>query len=94
MSELQTGSHGISQRLREPVAGEEVPLSHIDCLIVPGLAFTKAGARLGRGGGYYDRVLASIDSNTVTVGVCFEFQVLEALPVESHDLSVQRVLWA
>lgn len=79
------------ERLREPVGGEVVALGEMDLLLVPGLAFTLRGGRLGRGGGYYDRVLAAPDLRAVTVGVCFEFQILETLPLEAHDIQVGSV---
>lgn len=83
-------THGLG-RLLEPAEGVPVPLCEIDLLLVPGLAFTSAGGRLGRGGGYYDRVLAETEAGTQRIGVCFEFQVLDTLPLEEHDLPVQGV---
>jgi len=88
-----TLSRGASP-LREPCEGGLVALEDIDLLLVPGLAFTFKGARLGRGGCYYDRVLASLGPRTVTAGVCFEFQVLDTLPLEAHDLPVQHICTA
>ena len=79
------------RQLREPREGALVALEEIDLLLVPGLAFTLEGARLGRGGGYYDRVLAALGPRTVTSGVCFAFQVLETLPLQEHDLPVQHL---
>lgn len=97
VSELHTlqpsKTHGAG-RLYEPEEGVLVPLGEIDLLLVPGLAFTLLGGRLGRGGGYYDRVLAEAGAGTKRIGVCFEFQVLEALPLEGHDLPVQQVYHA
>lgn len=79
------------RQLREPREGALVPLVEIDLLLVPGLAFTFEGARLGRGGGYYDRVLAALGPCTVTSGVCFAFQVLKTLPLEAHDVPVKHL---
>lgn len=56
----------------------------IDCVLVPGLAFSLAGARLGFGAGYYDRWLAA-HPNATRVGLCFEYQVDEGTPREAHD---------
>ncbi len=83
-----------SRVLREPTAGEPVDLGAIELLLVPGLAFTTEGVRLGRGGGYYDRVLASLPRHTLSVGICHAFQVLGSLPTEAHDLPVACVLYA
>lgn len=56
----------------------------IDCVLVPGLAFSLTGARLGFGAGYYDRWLAAHPRAT-RIGLCFEYQVDEATPREAHD---------
>ncbi|MFZ4484033.1 MAG: 5-formyltetrahydrofolate cyclo-ligase [Chthoniobacterales bacterium] len=65
-----------------------------DLIFVPGLAFTADGARLGRGRGYYDRLLASLPASVQRVGVCFPGQLLDTLPVEPHDQKVDVVLTA
>jgi 5-formyltetrahydrofolate cyclo-ligase len=54
-------------------------------LCVPGLAFTTAGVRLGRGLGYYDRMLAELDPTTVTAGLAYSFQVLDSVPETERD---------
>ncbi|MEQ9453312.1 MAG: 5-formyltetrahydrofolate cyclo-ligase [Phycisphaeraceae bacterium] len=59
-----------------------------DITLVPGLAFSPAGERLGRGGGYYDRFLAG-HPDTLAIGVAFEAQVLDTLPTESTDHPVR-----
>lgn len=66
--------------------------SNPDVVIVPGVAFTAAGNRLGQGGGWYDRFLPGLPESTEVIGVCFAEQVLEALPIEAHDVSVHRVI--
>ncbi|MGM0431822.1 MAG: 5-formyltetrahydrofolate cyclo-ligase [Spirochaetota bacterium] len=60
-------------------------------IIVPGMAFTATGERLGRGGGYYDRFLASSRDCVLPLGVCFREQVLESLPTTGHDQSISRL---
>ncbi len=64
----------------------------VDFVIVPGLAFTLDGHRLGYGGGFYDRFLPRVD--VPNVGVCFAEQLVDALPTEPHDVRVQRVISA
>lgn len=66
----------------------------IDLIFVPAVAYTQDGARLGQGGGYYDRYLNQYGAGKkpVTVGICYDFQVYSALPVESHDYMVDYVL--
>ena len=57
-----------------------------DVLLVPGRAFTPKGDRLGRGGGFYDRYLSNFPG--LKIGVCYDEQVIEKLPLEKHDVSV------
>jgi 5-formyltetrahydrofolate cyclo-ligase len=73
-------------------AAPAVPLADLEVLLVPGLAFTRAGIRLGRGGGHYDRLLAERGPGTWVLGVCFEIQVVAELPFEAHDCKVDAVV--
>ena len=66
-------------------------LSKIDLVLVPGLAFSRKGARLGQGRGYYDRFLNQLDG-AKTLGVGFDWQLLEHIPEESHDRRLLGVL--
>lgn len=63
-----------------------------DIIFIPGLAFTADGARLGRGRGYYDRLLETLPPRVLRVGVCFAEQVVPELPYESHDQPVDIVI--
>ena len=87
LSELFHGQFGI--RAPNPGPG----LEQLDLIIVPGLAFTSEGYRLGRGSGYYDRFLSGIPGTTFKVGVCFDFQFLAAIPHEPHDVKMDVVVW-
>lgn len=80
----------------QPIAGHvrEVPLEDIDLVVVPGVAFDKNNVRLGRGHGYYDRFLCGLPKNTRTIGIAFDFQVLEYLPKDSHDIPVWKTITA
>jgi 5-formyltetrahydrofolate cyclo-ligase len=80
--ELQTTRHG----LREPVAGNPVPLSFIDLVLVPGMGFTASGHRIGRGMGFYDRFLAQGEFLGVSCGLCFEEQIVPYIPMLDHDV--------
>ena len=77
--------------VREPT-GPAVELGEIDLVIVPGLAFTPAGDRLGYGQGYYDRLLPTVSA--ASVGVCFEDQLVDELPLAAHDVPVGMVVSA
>jgi len=63
-----------------------------DVVIVPGLAFTAEGDRLGQGGGWYDRFLVGCRTDCTTIGVGFREQLVEALPVERHDVRLDLVI--
>ena len=80
----------------QPKAGHvrEVPLENIDLVIVPGVAFDKYNMRLGRGHGYYDRFLSSLPDRTTTIGLAFDFQVVDNLPKDSHDIPVSKTIAA
>lgn len=72
--------------------GPVLPFELIDFVIVPGLAFTTAGDRLGYGGGFYDRFLPRVAAPNV--GVCFREQIVDELPMHENDVRVQQVVVA
>ena len=84
---MALGAYGIPAPLGDP----DDP-SVIDIVVVPGLAFTRDGQRLGQGGGYYDRFLPKLRLDCVTAGVCFREQIVSAVPAEIHDQRVRRVV--
>jgi 5-formyltetrahydrofolate cyclo-ligase len=86
LNELQPGQFG----LLEPPRTDRSIVPNL--LILPGLVFTKTGHRLGRGGGHYDRFLATLDRSITRIGVCFDFQVVDDLPIESHDMQVDHLV--
>ena len=89
-SQLRTARHGIRQPRAELAA---TPLPELEAVVLPGLAFDEVGVRLGRGGGYYDRSLASHPPGRPhRIGVAFAFQILEALPRAPHDLRVDTLI--
>jgi 5-formyltetrahydrofolate cyclo-ligase len=61
-----------------------------DVIVVPGVAFTLKGERLGQGGGYYDRFLNTLPDRASRVAFVFDCQIVSTLPVEPHD---ERVKW-
>ena len=65
----------------------------IDLAIIPGVAFDAAGNRLGRGKGFYDRLLTRLkDYPIYKIGICFDFQKVEQVPTEAHDIPMDEVL--
>ena len=80
--------------LREPpqLAAREADVKDFNVILVPGLAFDARGARLGRGGGFYDRLLAGRGPRTTVIGCCFAFQrAAKLLPTAPHDVPMDFV---
>ena len=89
---LERGSLRLGpMNILEPSEADVVEPSAIGTWIVPGLAFTKNGKRLGYGGGWYDRLLAASAEGSLKVGVAHEFQIVEDIPVEPHDIPMDRI---
>ena len=88
--DLVKGAFGIFEP--RPERTRVVTAAEIDCAVVPGLAFDRRGRRLGRGRGYFDRLLAGLDRRVPRLGLAFGFQVVDELPFEPHDQPVDRVL--
>lgn len=87
-SKLQPGPYGISEP--RPEYRIKIDPQEVELWIVPGVAFDETGNRLGFGGGYYDRLLPSARGRKV--GVAFEFQVLDRLPIEETDHPVDLIV--
>ncbi len=85
---MATSRFGVS----EP-QGPALDPAIIEFVVVPGLAFTADGRRLGYGGGFYDRFLPGL-RGVPNAGVCFTEQLLDELPVDAHDVRVDRVVYA
>ena len=81
---IPTPPHGIF----EPIITAEIVIP--DLIIVPGLAFTKKGIRLGRGKGHYDRYLNA--NPCLTISLAFSWQLLQHIPNEPHDVLIDLVL--
>lgn len=85
---MADGSFGISEPLQEKI----FPCDKIDLIIVPGVAFTLAGDRMGRGKGFYDKYLSQGGMRAYRVGVCYPHQIVESLPTEPHDQRMDIVV--
>lgn len=88
-ADLEPGEHGIP-RPKAPVCPPWRP-DPSDVVLVPGVAFTRDGLRLGQGGGYYDRFLAEYPG-LWAIGLAFTEQVAESLPCEAHDIHLRQVV--
>ena len=82
---MQTGSFNII----EP-QGEPVDKNLMDLVIVPAVAFDGKGGRVGRGKGYYDRLLNGCNATKIVVG--YPFQLIEEVPAEEHDIKMNYIV--
>jgi 5-formyltetrahydrofolate cyclo-ligase len=87
---LHPGFRDILEPAEHP--GTRVAPEELDLIVVPGLGFTPRGDRLGRGAGFYDRLLAEGAPATKTIGVCFSIQLTRQIPTEPHDRPVDAVI--
>jgi len=77
----------------EPIADEPLAEEPYALVLMPGIAFTRNGGRIGYGGGFYDRFLSK-ETGHKTVALCYNFQILDTLPTEKFDIPVDKVIWA
>lgn len=84
--ELQSGAFGIM----EPKSKQPCALEEIELLVVPGIAFDRHCNRLGRGKGYYDRLLTTLQAPKI--GLCFHFQLVDQIPMEPFDIPMDVVI--
>ena len=89
LSKVEKGYANIPEPIADgPIADDETAL-----VLMPCLAFDPQGHRIGYGGGFYDKFL-SAEPNHPTLALCYEFQMMEHLETEAHDIPVDYVLWA
>ena len=86
IEDLAIGRYGI----KEPIGKAFNNLKTIDLAIIPGVAFDREGNRLGRGKGYYDRLLPQIDA--YNIGICFPFQLFDYIPTEPFDVRMNQII--
>jgi 5-formyltetrahydrofolate cyclo-ligase len=87
--DLEKGAYGIL----EPRADlPRVEIGNVDIFLCPGLAFDAKGGRLGRGKGFYDRMLGQARPDAAKVGVCFGFQLVDGIVMEGHDVRMDAVI--
>ncbi len=83
------GPYGIKQPRKLP----NNTMEQIDIVIVPGIVFDKNNHRIGWGAGYYDRFLGNLPRTTRTIGLAFDFQIVDEIPrIDPHDVSLDDVL--
>ncbi len=87
-ADLKKGAYGIEEPVGEPFTD----YNSIDLAVIPGVAFDVHGNRLGRGKGYYDRLLPHLP-HAYKIGICFPFQLLEEIPTEVQDISMDEIIF-
>jgi 5-formyltetrahydrofolate cyclo-ligase len=87
---LSAGAFGI----REPSASAAImPLNQLDFILVPGVSFDPSGRRLGRGKGFYDRLLAHVNSaDCIKCGIAADEQIVTGIPAEAHDIPMNLII--
>ena len=90
LSELKRGKFGILEPEENPQ--KEVQLSDIHVYFIPGVAFDVMGNRIGYGSGYYDRALSFIGHKTLKIGLVYDFQVMEKVVYQKHDVAMDKVV--
>lgn len=86
--DLRTGYYGIL----EPVKDRPVPADSIDLAIIPGVAFDKSLNRLGFGKGFYDRFLPNLKKQCLKIGIAFEIQIADFVPVSEYDIKMDMII--
>jgi 5-formyltetrahydrofolate cyclo-ligase len=94
MDELVVGKWKILEPPRERwgESGKEASPADLDLVMVPGVAFSQDGARMGNGQGYYDRLMGQVRPDSALVALAYECQMLAGLPVAPHDVYMDRIV--
>lgn len=85
-SSLKTGSFNI----KEPAGNNIINIADINLVVVPGVAFDLHGNRIGRGKGFYDRLLN--DTSAIKIGICYDCQIINYIPNEPHDIKMNIII--
>ena len=85
--QLHEGTFGI----QEPEGETFEAFDQIELVVVPGMAFDKEGKRLGRGKGFYDRLLPKL-SNAKKIGICFPYQLVDTVPTDAQDIPMDKII--
>ena len=88
IGKMEAGAYSIM----EPQNTSCVSPGEIDVMIVPGVAFTLSGKRMGRGKGFYDKYMSHKDFRALKIGVCYSVQIVDDIPCEEHDIAMDAVI--
>jgi len=86
--DLNPGAYNILEPKKEKI--KEISVDELDLIIVPGVGFDQQGHRIGHGKGYYDNLLKN--SEKLTIGLAFEFQIIKNIPIEKHDIPIDKIV--
>lgn len=89
---IEPGSYGIPEPVAPLLQTAVLDPGHVDIAVIPGSVFDRYGGRLGYGGGYYDRFLVYDAARAFRIGLAFDIQVVEKVPVQSHDQLMDLVV--
>ncbi|MBS0261172.1 MAG: 5-formyltetrahydrofolate cyclo-ligase [Planctomycetes bacterium] len=94
MEDLSIGMYKILEPKAElrHLPDRQVPVQELDLIMVPGVAFTREGARMGHGKGYYDKLLEHARADAPLVALAFECQFFPEIPTQSHDVFMDKVI--
>jgi 5-formyltetrahydrofolate cyclo-ligase len=87
--DLAVGAYDILEPKNDKI--EQISVDEINLAIIPGVGFDKNGNRLGHGFAYYDNLLKKLE-NCFKIGLAFEFQIVNKIPVEEHDIPVNEII--
>ena len=76
--------------IEEPTGNNTVGIEEMELIIVPAVAYDKKGNRLGRGKGFYDRLLS--ETEATKIGMAYDFQIVEEIPAEPHDIAMDIII--
>lgn len=88
-ADLAVGAYGILEPQEESI--RKVPIDTIDLLIIPAVVFDLDGNRIGHGMGYYDKLL-KLAKGKIKIGLAYEFQIMDRIPAEPHDVKVDKII--
>ena len=87
--DLEKGAYDILEPKEDKIS--EISKNEIDMIIVPGVGFDEHGCRIGHGLGYYDELLRD-STNAIHIGLAFEIQIVDVIPIEEHDMPVDMII--
>ncbi len=89
-TELRRGMWGIAEP--DEAICQRIAIDEVDLVLVPGLVFDTLGYRIGYGGGYYDKLLASRDKKTYLIAAAYSVQLVQTIPVLPHDIKLEKII--